>query len=65
MGHFANLPGAERAALHARWVATAGALSGPLGSGVGRLPFLRNTYTYPRTFIVDTRVSKRIPVGDR
>ncbi len=43
----------------------AGALSGPLGSGVGRLPFLRNSYTYPRTFIVDTRVSKRIPVGDR
>jgi hypothetical protein len=28
----------------------AGALSGPLGSGVARLPFLRNTYTYPRPF---------------
>ncbi len=42
-----------------------GALSGPLGSGVARLPFLRNTYNYPRTFVLDTRVSKRIPFGDR
>ncbi|HEX6495278.1 MAG TPA: TonB-dependent receptor [Acidobacteriaceae bacterium] len=43
----------------------AASLAGPLGSGVSRFPGLRNSYTYPRTFILDARLSKRIPFGDK
>lgn len=39
--------------------------SGPQGTGVNRLPGLRNTYSYPRTFILDTRLAKQIPIGER
>jgi outer membrane receptor protein involved in Fe transport len=45
--------------------ATLGGFSGPLGTGVNRLPGLRNTYNYPRTFVLDGRVSKAIAITER
>jgi outer membrane receptor protein involved in Fe transport len=39
--------------------------SGPLGTGVSRLPGLRDNYNYPRTFVLDTRLSKQIPLTER
>lgn len=42
-----------------------GAFSGPLGTGVNRLPGLRNTFNYPRTFVLDGRVSKTIAISER
>jgi hypothetical protein len=44
---------------------TLGAFSGPLGTGVTRLPGLRDSYRYPATQIFDVRLSKQIPVGDK
>jgi outer membrane receptor protein involved in Fe transport len=39
--------------------------SGPQGTGVNRLPGLRNTFNYPNTFVVDARLSKQIPISER
>jgi hypothetical protein len=39
--------------------------SGPLGTGVNRLPGLRDSYSYPRTFILDTRLTKQLPINER
>ena len=39
--------------------------SGPMGTGVGRLPGFRNTYNYPRAFVFDTALSKKIPITER
>jgi outer membrane receptor protein involved in Fe transport len=39
--------------------------SGPLGTGISRLPGLRNSYNYPRTFIFDTRITKQIQINER
>ncbi len=39
--------------------------SGPLGTGVNRLPGFRNSFHYPGTFILDTRLSKTIPINEK
>ena len=39
--------------------------SGPLGTGVSRLPGLRNNFQYPKTFIFDMRLAKVIPINER
>jgi outer membrane receptor protein involved in Fe transport len=39
--------------------------SGPLGTGVSRLPGLRNNFQYPNTFIFDMRLAKTIPIKER
>jgi hypothetical protein len=39
--------------------------SGPLGTGVSRLPGLRNNYHYPKTYIFDTRLAKLFPIKER
>lgn len=44
---------------------TLGAFSGPLGTGVARLPGLRDSYRYPGTEIFDVRLSKLIPLGEK
>ncbi len=41
-----------------------GAFSGPLGTGINRLPYMRNTFNYPGTAILDSRLTKRITVRE-
>lgn len=51
--------------LSATGSAAGSANSGPLGTGVSRLPGLRNSYNNPRTGVLDFRLSKRIAIAEK